>query len=360
MTTNSDGVPNPGDQQPNPADAAAAAAAAQQPQEEVEVDVDDQAVTDANAAVEAEEAAGGEGGSEADPGAAGQQQPSGQQSGSPSGQQQPSEPVFIPKARFDEVASQRDKHAQGEAYWRGVAEARGQPNGQAPPQQSQPPTPEARLSTIQAQQDALAKRFDDGEITFSDLTRERRAIDNQEHAIREEILVGKVKPAQQNQPANQGNDELYLNSLTAQLEQEHPWVEVFDKVGTNIDWKFLTDTATQNLIDRGVDPTKGSNGKYELRKEVAILADQYGPSMVAQKAKAKGVAIPAGQAPQRPMAQARAAKLAIAADQPPNLNRMTGTQGDAGLPSDSQIESMGEDQFDAMPEAQRHRLLGIT
>lgn len=383
----SDGVtPNPGDQQqPDPAAVAAAAqAAGAQPTAGTEdVDIDEQAVIEATRAAEAEEAAAaGTDKSQAQPGQAPGAQPAagqGQQDQQPSG-----DVLQIPKPRFDEVAAQRDKALQGEAYWRGVAEARGtqtpgQP-GQAPAAQ-QPaaqPAPDARLVEIKSLKLALAKKFDDGEITYADLTAQTDALADKEQQIREEMLVAKVRPA--DAPAKAGNDELYLNTLTADLEEKHPWVKVFDKAGTDIDWKFLRDTAVQNLLDRGVDATKGTLGTYELRKEMAVLADKYGPAMVGEKAKAKNVAIPGqtqdagGTQPQpnqqqqqpakpplSPVALVRSQKLDVAANQPPNVAAMSGHNGDAGGSlTDSQIEGLSEDQFDALPEAQRNTLLGIA
>jgi hypothetical protein len=391
MTTNSDGVtPNPGEQPiTDPAaDPAAAPLVPPQPTPEPEeVDIDTQAVIDAQAAAEAEEAAGGGAdGAIVDPG----QQPQPQAPAAPpqdqpqrTGQQrqpQSGEPVTIPKPRFDEALSQRDNALQEAAYWRGVAEAGRQPAGTGQPgaqQQPQPqqPTADQRLAEIQSHQDALAAKFDNGEITFADLTRQTRDLTNKEQAIREEILIAKVKPAagQQQQPAAQ--DELYLRDKTDEIKTQHPWVDVYEQVGTVLDWKYVRDRAAENLKERGVDAYTPS-GKLELRKEVAVLMDELGPAMIAKKAKAANVAIPGQQpgqqqqqppaggarqpAPLSPIALARQAKLATEANQPPNLSRMAGTPTDATTPTDAAIETMSEDAYDALPDATRNKLLGLV
>ena len=379
MTTSDGAQPTPGEQQqPDPAAAAAAANQQQQQQQEPEpVDIDEKDLTDAKAAVEAEKPAGEAGdGTIVDPAnPAGQAKP-GDAQGTPAKPAGAGEaPVMIPKARLDEALGQRDEKATEAAYWKGRADAlaQGQPQpkeGQQQPgnqQQSQGPTPEARLTAIQTEQDALAAKYDNGEISYSDLTKQKRDLDNKEFAIREEILAVKLKPAG-DKPADQGADQLYLDTLTAQLETEHPWVQVFDQVGTDTDWKYLRDRAVENLVSRGVDPTKGSLGRYELRKEVATLADQIGPSLIADRAKAKGIAIPSAtpspggqKTPPSKDALARAAKLGLAADAPPNVNQMGGTVGDtSGLPTEARLESMSEEAIGDLPDAQRRRLLGIT
>ena len=381
MTTNSEGSqPNPGDQQqPDAAALAAAAAAAagqQTPTEPAPVDIDQQDLDAAKAAAEAEKAAAaGDVTPPIEPGTPGQQQDQQQQ---PAGQQAPAgDAVMIPKPRFDEALTAKAKAEAEAAYWKGVADARAQGQQPAQPGQQQPaapqqqqPTIEQRLATIQAGQDALAKKFDDGEITMSDLKRQERELNAREQALREEALLAKVRPAAASEAPKQG-DELYLDTLTAQLEHEHPWVQVFDKVGTPIDWKYITDQAKQNLVDRGIDPTNGNIGKYELRKETAALMDRFGPAIVGDRAKAKGIAIPGQSQPSQdgqpqpklmsPQAQARAAALTKQENAPPSLRAMTGTADDgSGVPTDSRLEHMSDDEIGALPESTRKKLLGTA
>lgn len=367
--TDKDAAPSVPEEQPKAADAQIVQP---QAQEEETQDIDAQDLTRAIAAAEAEEAAAGQDGANAAD--AGTDSNAQQQSAAQ--ERKPDAPIMVPKARLDEVLARVDKAAGEAAYWKGVADARGQQapgqSGQSPAQQlAQQPTAEQRLGVIQAKQDQLAKKFDDGEITYSDLVREQRTLTNQEQAIREEILLTKVKPANQQPAPRERNDELYLNDRTSDLIEEHPWVSVFDQVGTAIDWKFIEDTARANLAGRGVEFNGDSVSAFLLREEAAKLCDQYGPAMVGGKAKLQGItlpgqnSIPAGKSPAQrplsPLAQARQDKLNLAERQPPNLNTMHGTQGDpGGLPSDAQIEAMSEEQFDNLPDGQRRRLLGLS
>lgn len=384
MTASSDGAqPNPGDQQqPDPAAVTPAAQQQPEPQDDQPVDIDQKALDDAKAAAEAEKAAaaGGGDGKTVDPAdPAGQQAKPGEQGdqGKPQGGQQPAgDQPMIPKARFDEALNQRDKAVEEAAYLKGRLDAltpaqplvNGQQQGGG--QQQQQPTSEQRLTEIQQAQDALATRFDNGEITYAELTKQQRELANREFAIREELLVAKVKPAADPRPADANSDQLYLETLTAELEQAHPMVPVLDKVGTDKDWNYLRDRAIDNLVARGIDPTKGAMGRYELRKEVAALADQLGPALVGDRAKAQGIALP-GQTPSQggqqqpkplsPQAQARASKLALAADAPPNVSQMGGTAGDpGGMPTDTAIEAMDEEAIGRLPDTTRKRLLGVT
>lgn len=293
----------------------------------------------------------------------------------PQGQQPAGDQPMIPKARFDEVNGAKTEAERKAAYWQGVAEARaqaapGQPGGTAQAQQQQP-TPEQRLAIIHAAQDALAVRFDNGELTRAEEVKQRRELDNQEATLREEALTAKLRPAAQAaQPA--ANDELYLDTLTAQLETQHPWVRVATLVtGSDQDWDYVKGRAIDNLTARGVDPRAGNVGKYELRKEMATLWDQLGPTLVGERAKAQGIALPGAQAtpgatqqqaqPLSPTAQARQNGLDKAAGAPPDLSRMSGHTGDAnGQPSDARLETMTDDEIGALPVSARNKILGIS
>jgi hypothetical protein len=332
------------------------------------VDIDEQELRDAQAEAEAEKADADD--AETEPAEAGAQSPQGQQPAQPpQGEQQP----MIPKARVDEIIAQRDKHSQEAAYWRGVAEATKyhQPQPQAgQPAQPQQPTAEQRLAAIQAQQDELAAKFDNGELTMQDLKRQERALASHEHAIREEMRAAKAPPPQQqNQP--QAEVDLFLDSLTARLEQEHPWVDVLDKVGSKADWDYVKARAMETLQSKGINPHDGKRGTYELRREMAEYVDQIGASLLTDRARARGIPVPGSQTPaaqqsgartMSPEAAARAKKLDLASRAPPNLSSMNGNTGDnvSGVPSEARLEAMSDDEIGALPDSLRRKLLGVT
>lgn len=283
----------------------------------------------------------------------------------------------VPKARLDEALNRADRAAeaatkaqQEAAYYKGMAEARAATQQPAQPQpQRQQLTPEQGLAEIARRQDVLAKQFDDGQISMSDLTKAQRQLAQYEHNIREAQLAAKVKPAQQPAPApQQGNDELYLETLTADLENAHPWVQVLEQVGKPSDWEYLKRTAIENLTEQGLDPGAGALGKYNLRKEMARLADQLGPALIGPRAQAKGIVLPgqsvaAGTQPQQrplsPQAQARQAKLALAASAPPSLANLAGSTGTQGY-TPAQIDALTEAEYDSLPATVRSKLRGAA
>lgn len=329
-------------------------------------DPDEIELREALAAVKTEEAAAQT--QPADPAAQPAQQPQPQAS-----QAQARPAPTIPKARFDEMVDKANKAAQEAAYYKGVAEARAAAQQPAQPQQPQrqQATPEQQLAEIARRTDALAKQFDDGQISMTDFKRAERQLAQYEHGIREALLVAKVRPPQQPAPApQQGNDELYLETLTADLERQHPWVAMFDQAGTKSDWTLLRERAIENLTAQGIDASGNSAlGIYNRRQEMARLADELGPALVAARAQAKGITLPgqqpaaAGAQPQQrplsPQAQARQAKLQQAANAPPNLASLVGTTGLQGF-TPSQVEALTEDEFDKLPRATISKILGLS
>lgn len=282
-------------------------------------------------------------------------------------QQQAAAPPMIPKPRFDEVNQRATKAEQDAAYWRGVAEARGQQQpqpGQQQTQQTQQPKPEDRLAEIHSKQDAIATQFDNGELTLAEVTKQQRELTKAETAIREELLLAKVPKPTAAQPST---NELYLDTLTANIEVEHPMVLAFDKVANDGEWGFVKSRAIEQLVARGIDPTKGDIGKYNLRKEMAVVIDDLGPALIGERAKAAGIELPTvksttqGQQQQQPAngdPKSRAAKLALAAASPPNLSTARASGEDPSAPSDSRIETMSDDEIAALPAAVRSKFLG--
>jgi hypothetical protein len=282
------------------------------------------------------------------------------------------QPGMVPPARFNEVNARAAKAEQDAAYWRGVAEARGglplTAGNPGTATAAPAPTPEQRLTEIHTAIDVLAKKFDDGDITMADFKRQERELTNKEHAVREELTLAKVKPSD----APRASEELYLDTLTANIEEANPWVGVFDQVATKAEWDSMTHMAKGNLVDRGIDPTKGTLGSYELRKEMASLITKLAPALIAERATAKGITLPGQQPPAAPaattpqarpalspVAQARAAKLAQRADAPPNLGAISGTTQTVGV-SDAAIEQMSEDEFLALPASTQKAILSRT
>lgn len=295
-------------------------------------------------------------------------------SATPTGQQQPpaapaARVPVVPKPRFDQVLKERDEAREQAAYHRGIAEARA-PAGQPASAQQQPTaqSPEQRLAGIATEVDALAKKFDDGEITMADFKKQERALTTREQAIREEALLAKVPQSK----ASGGDNALYLEDLTTKIIDQHPWVGVFDQVGSKSDWAYLEATARERLAERGTELAPGALGSATLRREMAAVADELGPVLLTARAQAQGLSLPGQTAPQpapqpQPPAKAplsstaqnRLDKLVQQGSAPPNLSAMSGANGPAGI-TDAAIEAMTEDQFLALPAATQARILSRT
>lgn len=330
-------------------------------------DSDDADLTAALAEAKAEEAAGSGDGQPTTP----PQDPA-QLAATPPAQNPPAQqrqPVMVPIERVNDLSNKLEAERIARARAEGMLEATRTMAPAAPGQPQQPQqTPAQRLEAINAQQDALAERFDAGELTMKDFKAQERALNAQADAVK----AAQSQPA----PAPAQNDELYLETLTAQLEKTHPWVDVFEKVGTDADWKFLEMTAVQNMQGRGeaVDLSK-TISRYNFRKEMSELATQYGPSLVAARAQAKGIVLPGqaqrqqqppatppgGKPPLSPQAQARLNDLTKRAGAPPDIASLPGHGGDpSGLPTEGAIEAMDDDDFDKLPNAVVNRLRGLA
>ncbi|UVC14710.1 hypothetical protein [Mesorhizobium onobrychidis] len=347
----------------DPAATPAAPAPAPQPAVIVSDDLDDLELQNAKAAAQAEEAkpaAPAEPGIEtpaaaATPGAP--EKPKDQQ------EQQPAAPM-IPKARFDEVNNKNDELARQNAFLAGQVEALKVRGPAAPAPAATPPAPATppaadRLIAVGTQIDALAKKYDAGEISYAELKTQERALTNQEQAIREEILLAKVPQQQAQQPT--ATTDLYLDQLTAELEAKHPYLAAIE---SDSDFDYLVMKAKESFAAERVELPKGPIGSLRLRERVALLSDKYGPMLTGKTLAVPG-ATPAAPAPATPAAPglspdaaARAAKIAMQGNMPPNVASMTGSAGE--VISEASIENMSDDDLAALPIATRHRFLGIT
>jgi hypothetical protein len=333
----------------------------------VDIDPDLKELQDAEAAAKVEEAAAkGQG----EPPAAGTAAtPAAAAAAPPAVVSDQTDALTIPKPRFDEVNNKlRDAELEN-ARLRGRLEA-ATPLAPATPAAAPQPTPQDRTLAINAQIDTLAKQFDDGEITLTQYKQQERSFEAQLQAIREEALLAKV-PKQQ-QPAA-GDDSLYVHQQTQQVVTEHPWVSVFEQVGTDADWALVRERAQADMKERNVDLSNRAAADLELRKTMGRMMDDLGPVLVATRAQKQGIVLPNGQpqaqatpaaTPQKPplspAAQARAEKLDLAGNAPPNLAALSGGTDDGGMPSAAAIEMMSDEDIAALPRGVQEKILGLS
>ncbi|MER8967711.1 hypothetical protein NKI25_18650 [Mesorhizobium sp. M0808] len=338
-------------------DLAASTALSSVPPVAVPDDLDDLELQNAKAAAQAEEAkpaASPEPGKETPAAAAAPGAPA-----KPAAPQEQPAPAVIPKARFDEVLGKNDELVRQNAYLAGQVEAlkvRGPaaPGPAATPAAPAQPAAADRLIAVGTQIDTLAKRYDAGEISYAELKTQERALTNQEQAIREEILLAKVPKQTQQQPATA---DLYLDQLTADLEAKHPYLAAIE---SDMDFDWLVNKAKESFAAERIELPKGPVGNLRLRERIAVLSDRYGPMLTGKTLAATPAPAPATPAAPglSPEAAARAAKIAMQGDMPPNVASMTGSAGE--VISEASIENMSDDDLAALPIATRQRFLGIT
>lgn len=278
----------------------------------------------------------------------------------------PAEKVMIPKERLDEVlaregqtAQERDKAYETAAYWRGIADARGQGQPAAAPAQPQQPTAQVAIQGLEGKLLEAAKRFDSGDISLVDYEKERLAINSQIQGIREARLYAATKPQQSGQPAATPND-MRLDELTRQLEDAHPYVGELSAPAYDGKWAFLSKEAADQLGPQWKAQAPSASKSFELRKKIAELSDTYGPiwtgkTLAPAPAPAPGNASPAKPALTAP-AQNRLAKLGLGHAAPPDTNAIGQPAAASTTVSEDQIANMSDEQISALPAEVRNRL----
>lgn len=344
---------------------APAAPAAETPASTAPIDPDDAEVAAALAAVEAE--AKGTPATPAAPAAPAAQTPTPamtsaaapQTPATPQAPQGEGEPTMIPKARLDEVlgkSSAKDleiARLQGENQALRMVTKPAAP-GASPAQQQQAPSLDQQVSNLRGQQDALAKKFDDGEIAMAEFNRENRKLEDQVFALREQALVEKARPAHQPQQASTAPD-MRLEEKFDELESQHPYLKA-PEVMRDDRWQFLLTEAADQLRAEGVvfaDGLLPARQRFQLSERVAQLSDTYGPIWGA-KAPAQQPSAPAAKPGLSPQGQARANKLEAAAAAPPDINRLTPQGGQAEYTEDM-VANMTDDEILALPSSVRAR-----
>lgn len=322
-----------------------------------DADADDLALAEIRKAAEAEgpgqDGSQGEGKTQNDP-PAGTKQPEQGEGQQPQG----GKPKAVPIERFEQVYNDR-KRLQDE-----VARLAGENialKSQTAPAQ---PTVNPKIADLDAQIASLAKKFDDGEITYSELKRQEREIDAQILAIREEDLVARAAQ-RTSQPAPQPVNDLTFQRETKRLEAEYePYLDLIPDAYFD---GFVSDVRAK-LAAEGITEIRANS------EELLLLRERIGQAAKAEAAfwsQKSGKPVPTGgqtqptQAqPARPAAQPspeqRLAKLAMQSEMPPNLGSLNRTGGVDDAPTEAAIEAMSDEEIAMLSPNMRNKLLGIT
>lgn len=286
----------------------------------------------------------------------------------------PTEPSgeMIPRSRLNQEI---EKHQQtrellarkdGEIEGLKSALQRGGTPSTAPQPQAKDPATE--IKDVRAERLALAKRYDDGEISYVELQSGIDALNDREEAARDKIRDAKYTRETPTAPAP--SSDLLLDERTEQLEQSHPYVAELSQR----DLEFLTVKACEQLIAEGkdvpLDRQWNARESLMVRERVAQLSDTLGPGLTGKQiakpaASTAPAAQPSGQpaaakpAGLTPQAQARKAALDKAANAPPDLSQVGSTQP-LSEPTEAAIEAMSEDEIARLPASTRAKYLGIA
>ena len=258
---------------------------------------------------------------------------------------------MVPKGRLDEEASKRRAAEDSAAYHQGQNEllkqqlAGGQ-SGAA--DAAKPPTLQEQRATLRDEKVELAKQYDAAELTAPEWQQKLNEVEDKLDALGLEI----VNQQQARQlPAPVANTDLALEQQSAKLVGAHPVLTELsvDQLGE------LRPIAFRNLAAAGTPVTQDSAGTLRLRTAVAELATRlYGKDPSNPDPDSKEPPGPAG-AEQQPTAIEK--KVALADSLPPDTTNLGTTQqgGVEGL-TEARINAMTSEEIEALPASTREQI----
>jgi hypothetical protein len=282
-------------------------------------------------------------------------------------------PPMIPKPRLDEALTAKQRAEQEAAYWRGVAQARGEamPEAASPKEQPKEPAIDDKLAALAAEEDALAKKYDEGEITLADFTRLSRDLRGREAAVREETL--RAKFPQHGQPNAESTVEEVKRQLEAErqaqsLYEQHPAAQMVFPVQPEADLKVRSLMDTRRAMVQAEAKAallndhpgiSGAQADALYREYLARTADRYAkvwfPEAAAAKVGSSSSPQAGGSGPMSPAAQDRLAKMEVQRQHPPNIGNLGTAKGIGDEWTPEKIASLSDDQFAALPDHVRAR-----
>jgi hypothetical protein len=294
-----------------------------------------------------------------------QQEPAAPPPPAPTGRQQ-QRPKAVPYDRFAQQSRELQIARERNIYLEGaLAAVRQGGNAATDTQQQSPAQPAASAPTdpivgqIQQQRQLVqeaARRFDVGEITLVEFEAVRGQVEDQIADLRAQ--------QRQNAPSDSLADQAIERAHMGRLLGAHPYAANL----TTEQAQWLADFATMELAGEGNPIRDGSKAEtLRLRERVALLSDRYGPMWGVQPSGSSPAAttsrqqVPTQQTPGlslSPAAQARQAKMGLAASLPPDPARFG-----MGAPSEisaEQIATMDDEAIAALPPAVRNRVLQST
>lgn len=295
----------------------------------------------------------------------------------------PKDQLMVPKARLDSVLNRVETAEQQAAYWRGVAEARAEPRGGSGQQADittqpatvpqQPLTFEQQLAALAEEEDAIATKFDDGEITAKEMNAQLRTVRSREAGLREDMLRQQITSTMP-KPTSVDEVKVQLESeqREATLYEQHPLAAiVFPPAGSPQDQAEAADPGVREVMDsmrssvralakqemlRNHPGISGHQADALFQSYIAKAADQYARTNEAFIPQAiPRIATPqaggtTGQKPLSPTAQARLDKMGVAANQPPDMGNLGSSRGSADEWTPERYAGLTDDQLARLPQ----------
>lgn len=273
------------------------------------------------------------------------------------------ETPMIPKPRFDEVRSERDKARDQVAYLQGIVHTQkemlsgaaakaGATAGQDEGKKAEDAAPEPKVLIEQAENKKieLAEKYENGEISLVELEKERVALDRQIRELDEKRTQTIVEEAKRTatQTVAAAQTMNMLEQQAVQTQQNHPYIAEIDKLPpaeSELRWNQITSEAVLNLAKKGIDAADGSiQSRIALINEKAALTDVYGPIWTGKQiAKSNDGQKSSGKAQE--IAQQRAAKLDLSQQIPPDVTGMRVGPAFKDDLTEHDLETMSDDQL---------------
>lgn len=250
----------------------------------------------------------------------------------------------IPKPRFDEVnealKAEREARLKAEARLEMLQEqAKARPEQRQEKPEPQAPTIEQEIAHARQELEALASKWDDGDITGADFARQQMGINDRIIELRERQMMERVEARARSaeEKITKAQETQRLDALEAELRQQYP---VMEKIGGEALAPFLH-IASQQMVAEGKQPLTRETERETWSRALDLATTVYGGEAPApDPAKSTHQAKPAAKKPADNKVTQLRAKL------PPNLSQIPGDQGDeAGEVSEERIEGMSFEEI---------------
>lgn len=307
----------------------------------------------------------------------------------PEQERQQPEPPPVPYGRFAEVNRKARDLELENARLRGLAEGVRTAGPRQPAQEAPPePTPEQKRAAVETEWDqqieALAKRYDDGEISLADHGKALRRM-NAEYQGKVDAAVRQPdtqQPSREPDPEaleRDINDDSGVRRATAHLADDNPWLR---QPTPGLRRALQEDLAAIQPRGEGwarhIAAQAGHNyDRLGVRSQTVFLRigmvaaakeaglDQQYSRTIPQAAPAAAETPAKPQPGSRPNPGAltpeqRRAKAGLARSHPPDLTQAGSPAGTSQAVTDADIEGMTDEEIAALPEATRKKLMGLA